>query len=247
MTIDIERETPRALPPNLAPDLNAQLAAVEAAMRTTAVAPIRFVRWPERRIDNLSSLLDALSARIGVEDRPRADGEQGVRVGEVLAVVGRRAYGPLLLVIGLLSVSPVSLIPGATWAFASATLLVAGQMAIGLRRPWLPKRVVDMRIPGKLMRKSVETARPWARFVDRFLQPRLAFLTQTPFANAVALLCAIAAIVTFPLGFIPIAPLAPSVAIVLFGLGITARDGLTLGLATFMVAGAVYLTMQVVS
>ncbi|MGE0828195.1 MAG: exopolysaccharide biosynthesis protein [Hyphomonadaceae bacterium] len=82
-------------------------------------------------------------------------------------------------------------------------------------------------------------ARPWAQRIDRVLKPRLTFLATAPFVFLIALACIAAALVTFPLGLIPFAPLAPGFAIVFFGLGMTARDGLflALGLAAVGLAG----------
>jgi hypothetical protein len=53
-------------------------------------------------------------------------------------------------------------------------------------------------------------------------------MTEPPFANFAGLACALAALVTFPLGLIPIAPLAPGLAVAFIGLGLFVRDGLLL-------------------
>ncbi|MEM7460564.1 MAG: exopolysaccharide biosynthesis protein, partial [Pseudomonadota bacterium] len=78
-----------------------------------------------------------------------------------------------------------------------------------------------------------------------FLKPRLTFLTQAPFAQLVALACAGAALITFPLGFVPFGPFVPSLAILLFGLAITARDGFVIVLAGASLVGACYLLARV--
>jgi hypothetical protein len=51
----------------------------------------------------------------------------------------------------------------------------------------------------------------------------------------------VAALVTFPLGLIPLAPLLPGIAVVFFGLGMAARDGLWLLLGILAVGGAFWL------
>jgi hypothetical protein len=117
-----------------------------------------------------------------------------------------------------------------TWLAAALTLLVAGQMALGIQRIWLPRRRCRrncraMRAPG------IEKGRGVARVIDKLLKPRLKFLSKPPFVNLVALMVIAAALITFPLGLIPLAPLAPGLAVVFFGLGMVARDGLWLRLA----------------
>lgn len=187
---------------------------------------------------NLQGLLDALTEETNGD-------AQTVTLHALLTTIGRRAYGPLLLFIGLFSISPATIVPGMTWLSAALTLVIAGQMALGLDHPWLPRRALEARFSRTALRTSVERARPWARRIDLLLKPRLHALARPPLVNFVALACVAAALITFPLGFIPFAPLAPGFAIVLFGLGMTAHDGFVLALGAALVAGAGYAAYQI--
>jgi hypothetical protein len=184
---------------------------------------------------NLSGVLDE------VERRARESDGEPFRMGDIVDAVGRRSYGPLLLVIGLFAISPATVVPGMTWLAAALTLLVAGQMLVGLQRPWVPKKALRSRLPREGSLQAIAKLRPWARRIDSVLKPRLALLTQPPFVNLIALAVIAAALVTFPLGLIPLAPLAPGVAVVFFGLGMVARDGLWLSLGAGVLAGAFWL------
>ncbi|MDX2235174.1 MAG: exopolysaccharide biosynthesis protein [Hyphomonadaceae bacterium] len=194
---------------------------------------------------NLQSLLDELCGLVDCGLNPLA--KDAVTLRELLGAVGRRSYGPLLLVIGLFSISPATVVPGMTWLSAGLTLVVALQMALGMQRPWLPKGALDRSISRDLVVKGVNGFRPWARRIDSFLKPRLTFLAAAPFVNLIALLCAAAALITIPLGFIPFAPIAPGLVIVIFGLGMTARDGLLLLLGVAGVAGTAALSWPLIS
>ncbi len=177
-----------------------------------------------RPVEDLSGLLDRLCELFG-------DGGQEERVISVRALleaIGARAFGPVILAIGLFAISPITYIPGMTWASSLAAMLIAGQLAIGWKTPWLPRRALDATFSTGLLLKSARLMRPWAIRVDRFVKPRLAFLAAPPFANLFAILCVLAALSCFPLGLIPFAPTAPSFAIALIGLGLTAKDGLVL-------------------
>jgi hypothetical protein len=160
--------------------------------------------------------------------------------------VGRRSYGPLLLVIGLFAISPATVVPGMTWLAAALTLLIAGQMLIGMKRPWLPRKALQAQLPGDGTLQALDKVRPWAKRVDAVLKPRLTFLTQPPFVNLIALFVIAAALVTFPLGLIPFAPLAPGLAVVFFGLGMVARDGLLLTLGAAALGGAFWLASPLI-
>lgn len=191
---------------------------------------------PRKPPVNLSGIIDDIEQKTENDSSPET-----LTLGEILDSVGRRTYGPLLLVIGLFAISPATIVPGFTWLAAALTLVVAGQMALGLRRIWLPRRALSAGVPRDQVRKGLVAARPWARRIDSVLKPRLAFLTAPPFVNLIGLLCVAAALVTFPLGLIPFAPLAPGVAVVFFGLGVTARDGLWILLGTAACAAAGWL------
>lgn len=154
---------------------------------------------------------------------------EGVRLGVLVSAVGRRSYGPLLLLIGLISISPATVLPGMTSIAAFVTLLVAAQMAVGLQRPWLPKRVLDIKVPRRMLFEFLDRTRPRVEALDGgLLRERWTFLTVPLGVNLVALCVMAAALITFPLSLIPFAPVAPGLAVVLFGLGMTARDGLWL-------------------
>jgi hypothetical protein len=58
--------------------------------------------------------------------------------------------------------------------------------------------------------------------------------------TGIALLVILAALITYPLSFVPIAPLLPGLAITLFGLGMTARDGLLLAVGAGIMGFAGY-------
>lgn len=181
-----------------------------------------------------------------IEGRAREDNDASFTLGDVAEAVGRRSYGPLLLVIGLFAISPATIVPGMTWLSAALTFLVAGQMLLGMKRPWLPKKALGARLPREGAMKAIDNVRPWAKRIDAVLKPRLAFLTQPPFVNLIALFVIAAALITFPLGLIPFAPLAPGLAVVFFGLGMVARDGLWLLLGAAALAGAFWLASPLI-
>jgi hypothetical protein len=187
-------------------------------------------------VHDLSSLLDALQGK--VESDGRIEGSISVR--EVFETIGRRAYGPLLLIIGLISISPATVIPGATWAFAALTLAVSIQLALHKDTPWMPQKALALQLSEARLNKLVAAARPTAHALDKIIRPRLEFLADAPWVIGVALLCALAALITFPLGLIPLAPIIPGVAIVVFGLGLTARDGVLLALGGGVIATALW-------
>lgn len=188
------------------------------------------------KVRNLRTLLQSLCSE--------TDGET-VSVGDLLNAVGRRSYGPVLLLLGFIAIGPLTIIPGASVLVALVTLIFALQMAIGRPYPWIPKKALDFSFPRKHLIQGVAMLDKYVVQVDRFLKPRLTFLTNAPFVQIVALACVGAALVTLPLSFIPLGPLIPSLTVLLFGLAVTARDGFVLLLAGASLVGACYLLLRV--
>lgn len=177
----------------------------------------------------IACVLDDVCALVG-----RENAQEGVRLGALMSAAGRRSYGPLFLIIGLFSISPATILPGMTSFAALLTLLVAGQMALGLHRPWLPRRMLNLKLPCRLLYEFLHRTRAHIDAIDGvWLRERWSFLSRPLFVNVVALCVMTAALITFPLSLIPFAPLAPGIAVVFFGLGMTARDGawLAIGVA----------------
>jgi len=187
-------------------------------------------------VRNLRTLLQSLCSE--------TDGET-VTVADLLNAVGRRSYGPVLLLLGFIAISPLTIIPGANVLVALITLIFAIQMVFGRQYPWIPRKALEFSFPRKHLIVGVAMADKYVAQIDRFLKPRLTFLTQPPFAQLVALACIGAALVTLPLSFVPLGPVIPSLAVLLFGLAITARDGFVIVLAGASLAGACYILLRV--
>ena len=189
-----------------------------------------------KTVNDLRSLLRSLGEN--------TEGEK-VSIADLLDAVGRRAHGPVLLLLGFISISPLTLVPGANWLIALITFIFAMQVVIGLKHPWLPGKVLKVSFPRKYLLSGIEKLEGHAYAVDRILKPRLTFLTKIPFINIVALACVAAAVITIPLGLVPFGPLLPGLTVLLFGLALTARDGVVLLVAMAALAGATLLLVRV--
>ncbi|MEL6244420.1 MAG: exopolysaccharide biosynthesis protein [Pseudomonadota bacterium] len=189
------------------------------------------------KVRNLQTLLQELCANTTGDT---------VSVQDLLTAVGRRSHGPVLLLLGFIAISPLTIIPGANWLVALVTLIFAIQIVIGLKSPWLPKEALEFSFPRKYLVQGVDQGAKYAAMVDALVKPRLTFLTATPFLQIAALACVGAALITFPLGLVPFGPLLPGLTIVLFGLAITARDGAAMLLAGAALGGASILLSRLI-
>lgn len=168
-----------------------------------------------------------------------ADQRDEVSVGDVVEALGSRGFGPFLIVIPLIDISPIGSIPGLPTAMAIIVVVIAGQMALGRKHLWLPGFVERRAIASGKVRKATEKVRGMARFLDRWFHGRLPALTEGPFVRAAAIGCILMAMCVPPLELLPLATTAPMLAIAAFGLALTVRDGALMIAASALAVAAV--------
>ncbi|WP_029007494.1 exopolysaccharide biosynthesis protein [Azospirillum halopraeferens] len=182
--------------------------------------------------DEPRSLEDVL---IRVRDTEAGD---PVSVADIADSIGRRSFGPLLLVPGVIMLSPLSGIPTFPTLCATLVLLVAGQMLLGRQRLWLPRLVAARSVDRDRLKRAMGFLLPAARVADRLFRPRLTALVQGRTALIVPALCVLLAL-TVP--FLEVLPFLASVigaAVTLLALALVARDGLLVVLALLLTGGA---------
>lgn len=161
-----------------------------------------------------------------------------VSVDEIIETFGQRSFGPIILLCGLLGMTPVSSIPTVPSILALITILVASQMVFGRKVIWIPRFIGRLSVTAAKLAKAVKVSETPARVVDRAIRPRLHVLT-TPLADRlVALACVLVAVAVPPLELLPFAAFLPALAITAFGLGVVARDGVLVLAALLLSAGA---------
>jgi hypothetical protein len=192
-------------------------------------------RPPEQ---NFTRLLNSLVAETSGET---------VTLGQLMNIVERRSFGAVILLLGLISISPLTIVPGANWLVATVTLLFSVQLLFGARYPILPRKLLKLEMKRDALVKFAASARKTAHTADKLTAPRLGFLTRPPFVLGASIICILAALATFPLGLIPLGPVLPGLSIVLMGVGLTARDGVFLLLSGFALAGSVILLASLAS
>lgn len=155
----------------------------------------------------------------------QTEGEK-ITFGDLLEAVGVQAYGPLLLVPSLLAALPViGAIPGMSIVTGSLVGIIALQMLIGRRHPWLPKKLTGFSFKREPLVKGVAWAEPKLDKVDRFVKPRLSFLVRGPSRRLVALAAIVNAALFYPAALLPFAVTAPALTVAVLAVGVTTTDG----------------------
>ena len=150
-----------------------------------------------------------------------------------------------MLLGGLITLSPLDIIPGIPTLIAVAVLIVCVQLLSGRRHFWLPAWVLRRWINRQRWRRALAWLRKPARFGDRFVRPRLIALTTGAAVKVIALGCIAVAVAMPFMEVVPFSANLAGIALTAFGLAVIAHDGL-LALVAFAatVAGAVVIATQ---
>ncbi|WP_366553392.1 exopolysaccharide biosynthesis protein [Aquibaculum sediminis] len=183
--------------------------------------------------------LEEVVRRIGA-----AGAGERVSVAEIMQSVGQRSFGPLLLVPGLLLVSPLSGIPGSGTIGGLIIGIVSLHLILGRRRIWLPSFLLSRAVPRARLTGALRFLTPAIRVVDRLINRRFSFLTEGAFARLIGVICLSIACFMPPMELVPMSNSAMAAAVSLFALALVAHDGLLATLA-FLATGAVgYLVLE---
>lgn len=168
--------------------------------------------WP------IGGMLDDLSALTHTHEQ--------VSLGQVIDCIGRRGFGPLLMVLSVFLILPIGMIPGVPGVVGIVTGMIGGLMLVGATRLHLPGRLARFSFGSRHLRAAVDRVRPYTHKLRRITRPRLLLLVRgaLPLAFVALILMATGAVVFF-VGFIPGLPFLMSLHVLFFGIGMTTRDG----------------------
>lgn len=156
--------------------------------------------------------------------------DHGARIalGDLVGILGDRAFGALLLILSIPNILPV---PGLSTATGLPMLLIGAQIAAGRDRPWLPRRLATLTLERDAFLRVIAKAKPHVDRLERHLRPRLPAVT----APAVERLLGLAVMVLAGILALPIVfgNQPPALAIALIALGLIEKDG------AFVIAGLV--------
>ncbi|GAB5389030.1 MAG: exopolysaccharide biosynthesis protein [Alphaproteobacteria bacterium] len=171
-----------------------------------------------------------------------ADGDAET-VEDLRDAVGRRSFGPFLVVIGTVGALPlIGDIPGMTILIGMISMLIGLQMLIMRDRIWLPNSLLERHLPADKLQSSIDKALPWLKRVDAVVEPRIKPLTGKggTWISGIALL--IAGLACIPLEFVPFAGTVPCLGIAFLGLSLAIRDGVLWLAAMLLIIATTALT-----
>jgi hypothetical protein len=178
---------------------------------------------------NLEQLLEKIGTMAETE-------KKRITLGAIIDTIGTRSIGPLLLAPGLILTSPLSGIPGVPTLMGIFLLLISAQLPFRKQNYWLPRLLLKRSFKKKSVAKAVLKLRPAAKFIDRFIQPRLTFLVRGISKYIIASICFITGLCIPVMEIVPFSASGAGAVITLYGLSLIAYDGF-IALTAYILTG----------
>ena len=169
-----------------------------------------------------------------LRDLARNYPDEKIPLGRALEHLGDRAFGLLMLTLALPMATPLSAIPGVSTVIGAPLLVICCQLALGFKGPRLPKALSDRAIDRAALVRTLERTGPWLDRIERVVRPRWPALTG-PMAERLIGAALMTGILALP---IPGGNQPPALAVALFAVAISERDGLFVVLGLLVSVGA---------
>lgn len=142
--------------------------------------------------------------------------------------LGERGFAALLVIFAAFNLIPLP--PGASTFLGLPMVIVATQMMMGTRRPWLPAFLLNRSISAEQFRVAMAWVVPRLVRIERLIRPRYWPFWRRQGDRVIGFLAFVLAIVvTLP---IPLGNWLPAFSTALLGLSLVERDGLLFALGS---------------
>jgi hypothetical protein len=162
-----------------------------------------------------------------------------VRLGDLLSVLGDRAFSISMLILALPNAVGLGAIPGLSTVFGLPQIFLALQMTVGMERPWLPHWLLERTIARKDLDTMIAKSMPYLLRIEKVLRPRWEMMSSYVAERCLgAVFVVLASVVSLP---IPFGNQPPAIGIALISLGLVERDGrfIVFGLVASVIAVAI--------
>ncbi len=156
-----------------------------------------------------------------------------IQFADLLSITQQRIFGFLFVIIALPSALPIPA-PGYSIPFGIVMFLLAMQLILGAKEPWLPQRIRRYQLELQQVQYFVTKGTPWLKRLESVTRPRFTYLC-TSSLGRVILGSAIALMSVSMMVPIPGTNTLPAISIFVMGFGLQEDDGL-ISLMGFVIA-----------
>ena len=125
---------------------------------------------------------------------------------------------------------PIAGIVGISAITALFILIFSVQMAVEMKKPWLPKFIAKKELHKKSLLKSLKIVKPFLIKIEPYIKPRWLIVSHPVSLQCIGWVIAVLCVVM--LIPIPFSIIGPALAIFLISIGILEKDGLVIVIGT---------------
>ncbi len=146
-----------------------------------------------------------------------------ISMDDLLKAFHERGFGFFLFLFSLPAALPLPAV-GVGTVLGLPLVFLTAQQAIGRRTIWFPEKFKNKSLKRARVLAMIDRALPWTQRVEKFIKPRMEFVTLGIFSRLIGVFGFIMALsVLVPL---PLTNTVPSFGIALMSIGVIMRDGL---------------------
>ncbi len=162
---------------------------------------------------------------------------KAVSLDDLREMLSDRAFGVMLFLVALISLVPL---PGAGTILGLLPLLIGVQLLVGLRRPWLPQRVLRYRMDKGKVVQGLAVLHEYIGPFERFAKPRWPWMFNQLMDRVNGLVIIIASLpIMLPA---PLSNLPPAIGLMVLGIALVEEDG-ALVVASWAIIAFAYLLL----
>lgn len=151
--------------------------------------------------------------------------EEEIRISDLVESFRETGFSILLIIFAMPMALPLPAL-GIAQIFAFPLLFLSTQLTIGLRSPWVPKKIGIKTVKRSTLVNVEKMSMPYLKKVEHLIKPRVKFLSSRFGDRLIGLACLICSIsVAMPF---PFSNTVPSMGIVVMSIGLLERDGLVI-------------------
>lgn len=150
--------------------------------------------------------------------------DEKISTQNVINKLGQNAAQIIIIIFCSPTALPTPALPILTQILSAIVILTLAQLIIRKKQIWLPEKLREKELSNDLVTNSANKLLQYHKKIEKFIKPRIRFLSIAPFNLTIYLLCGFFSIVVaLP---IPFSNTVPSIAIIIIMLGMIERDGI---------------------
>lgn len=169
-----------------------------------------------------STIPQQLTLLQAIEEMAAKAPSEGFSLRAIMEQLDESAFGAGLFLLALPCCIPF--LWGIPQIVSLPMMALAGQMAMGREKPWLPETLAVRKINKKGLSQTANGGRKWLGWIEKIVQPRFEFITGKRSERVIgAILCVFCASILLP---IPGTNTVPGFGVAIAAFGLMNKDGL---------------------